>query len=132
MEIHIGGKIKTIVELIVKMSPLCYGDGADFTKRNGVSSIYIFYAKKKYIHFLSKRMLQKSKIDSIHMSNYGYLKEKKGKWFSLAKEKDVIIFASVRNTGKSKDFNVVRNMHLHMHISLLRKTDKEKKERKSS
>lgn len=77
-------------------------------------------------------MLQKLKIDSIHMSNYGYLKEKKGKWFSLAKEKDVIIFASVRNinTGKSKDFNVVRNMHLHMHISLLRKTDKEKKKKK--
>lgn len=42
MEIYIGGKIKIIVEFIVKMLFLCYGDGVDFIKRNGVLSIYIF------------------------------------------------------------------------------------------
>lgn len=71
------------------------------------------------------------KIDFIYMLNYGYFKEKKGKWFLLVKEKDVIIFVSVWNIGKSKDFNVVCNMYLYMYIFLLRKIDKEKKERKS-
>lgn len=58
-------------------------------------SIYIFFLYTKYIHFLTKeyihfssiRMLQKSKIDSIHMSNYGYLKEKRVNGFHQQKKK---------------------------------------------